>query len=53
MRSTSTIEVQQHEPSTTTIDDPAARDARIWLVRRLRWERHLAELRAEHEHAHT
>jgi hypothetical protein len=31
--------------------DRAATEGRAWLLRRLRWEHRLAELRTEHEHA--
>jgi hypothetical protein len=31
--------------------DRAATDGRAWLLRRLRWEHRLAELRSEHERA--
>jgi hypothetical protein len=44
------LDRQHREPAT---GDRATREARAWLLCRLRWEHRLAELRAEHLHART
>jgi hypothetical protein len=53
MRSVSTIEATVWPPSDEAVEDSAAREARLWLTRRLRWERRLTELRAAYERVGT
>jgi hypothetical protein len=51
---TSTIQQFDLQPAQLPTRDRAATEGRAWLLRRLRWEHRLAELRSEHERApHT
>src|SRR6266536_4015467 len=50
---TSTIQRLDPQREQLPTGDRAARDIRAWLLRRLRWEHRLAELRAEHQRACT
>jgi hypothetical protein len=47
MRHTATIELRARRPNESPANDGGAGDARTWLLRRLRWENRLGELRAE------
>jgi hypothetical protein len=46
---TSTIQRLDPRHDELPTGDRAAREARAWVLRRVRWEHRLAELRAEHE----
>jgi hypothetical protein len=50
---TSTIQRFDLKPEHLPTRDGTATEWRAWLLRRLRWEHRLAELRSEHEGAHN
>ena len=50
---TSTIERLDLQSQELPTSDCAASDAQAWLLRRLRWEHCLTELRAAHERSRT
>jgi hypothetical protein len=50
---TSTIERLELLSQELPTCDCAANDARTWLLRHLRWEHRLVELRAKHERSRT
>jgi hypothetical protein len=50
---TATIQSQRSDTRKSPTSDHAADNAHAWLVRRLRWEHRVAELRAEHERTRT
>jgi hypothetical protein len=47
---TATIQSPHPDTSKSPTSDGAANNAHAWLLRRLRWEHRVAELRTEHEH---
>jgi hypothetical protein len=49
----STIDRPHMRVNESSTSNGRATDARAWLLPRLRWERRLAELRADHERART
>jgi hypothetical protein len=51
--SPSTIERLDLQSQELPTGDRAISDARTWLLRRLRWEHRLAELRAKNERSRT
>jgi len=50
---TATIQSPHPDTRKSPTSDRAANNAHEWLVRRLRWEHRVAELRAEHERVRT
>ena len=50
---TATIQSPHPDTRKSPTSDRAANNAQEWLVRRLRWEHRVAELRAEHERVRT
>jgi hypothetical protein len=49
----STIQRLDPQPDQTPNRNGATAETRAWLLRRLRWEHRLAELRSAHESAHN
>jgi hypothetical protein len=50
---TSTIQRPDPQRNESAISDRAAREGRAWVLRQLRWEHRLADLRAERERSRT
>jgi hypothetical protein len=50
---TATIQRLDPQRDQSPTGDRAAREARAWLLRRLRWEHRVSELRAEHQRGRT